>query len=152
MTLRIPSVVLCLAATLLFALSLPGVADARGGGRGGGGSYSRSSPARTGGFSTEVPSQLPQETRSQERREQRQDRRGERGDDWRDRVDDDHWDGYYPYGGTDDYYEQQGYLASLPCNGAEVSINGSTYYHCGDTWYILGYSGDDVVYIETAAP
>lgn len=139
---RLPLVSVCPAMLLFFVLSLPGIADARGGGgRGGGGrSYSRSSPARGGDFSSEVPSQLPAETR-QERRDSREDIREDR----RDRRDD-----YYP--GDVDYYGDPVYEEELPCDTSAIVVNGATYYDCDGTWYRRGYADDSVVYVITEEP
>jgi hypothetical protein len=136
-----------------------------GGGRGGGG-FSRGGPAAGGGFSSR--STARQTPRQETRREQPRDRDRDR-DDWQERRDeiredrqehledaredrqdfidderDDYYDHYRHYGGA-------AFVTYAPCS-TTVVIGGSTYYHCGSTWYSRGYEGGDVVYIVTSAP
>jgi len=132
------------------------VVEARG--RGGGGGFSRGGPAAGGGFSSRPAVREPAFQRDrdpgdrQERRDEvREDRQDYLDDEW-----DDHHDHYY--GGVGvvtgvavGAAASSNYVTSAPCSTTEV-VNGSTYYHCGSTWYSRGYEGGEVVYIIVSPP
>ena len=143
------------------------VVEARG--RGGGGGFSRGGPAAGGGFSSRPAAREPAFQRDrdpgdrQERRDEiREDRQQHRDDAREDRQDylDDEWDDHHHnyYGGAGvvtgvavGAAVSSNYVTSVPCSTTEV-VNGSTYYHCGSTWYSRGYEGGEVVYIIVSPP
>jgi hypothetical protein len=43
-------------------------------------------------------------------------------------------------------------VTTLPCSSTMVTVNGTSYYQCGTTWYSRGYQGNSVVYIVTIPP
>ena len=143
------------------------VVDARG--RGGGGGFSRGGAAAGGGFSSRPAARQSTSQRDrdpgdrQERRgEVREDRQQHRDDAREDRQDylDDEWDDHHHHyhGGVGvvtgvalGEAASSDYVTSAPCSSTEV-VNGSTYYHCGSTWYSRGYEGGEVVYIIVSPP
>lgn len=165
---RYPFILIAVIFVFCMTTFMASMVEARGG-RGGGG-FSRGGPAARGGFSSRpagksTASQAPrQQTRReqprdrdrdrddrQERRDEiREDRQEHREDAREDRQDfidderDDYYDRHHHYGGV-------AYVTYAPCS-TTVIIGGSTYYHCGSTWYSRGYEGGDVVYIVTSAP
>ena len=165
MTLKSALRVLFVGTIVLFVTVFAGRAEARGGGRGSGDGFSRSSAASGGSFSSRVdaprPSQLPRESR----RENLQQRRADNREEWQDAVDDDYyssdWDdhwhsdddvaGAYLAGATTGS-SQPAFVTTLPCSGASVVVNDDVYYECGTTWYRRGFQAGSIVYIVSNPP
>jgi hypothetical protein len=143
------------------ATVISSMVDARG--RGGGG-FSRGGIAAGGGFSSRAASRQSNFQRDrdlagrQDRRDERREERQQHREDRRDYLDDewdDHHDRYYGTGVVTGVAigaaASSDYVTSEPCSTTKV-INGTTYYHCGSTWYTRGYEGDELVYIIVSPP
>lgn len=44
------------------------------------------------------------------------------------------------------------YVSTLPCAATAVSVEGVSYYKCGDSWYTRGYAGSQVTYLSVPPP
>jgi hypothetical protein len=44
------------------------------------------------------------------------------------------------------------YVTTLPCAATAVSVEGVSYYKCGDSWYTRGYAGSQVTYLPVPPP
>jgi hypothetical protein len=44
------------------------------------------------------------------------------------------------------------YVTTLPCAATAVSVEGVSYYKCGDSWYTRGYAGSQVTYLAVPPP
>jgi hypothetical protein len=44
------------------------------------------------------------------------------------------------------------YVSTLPCEATAVSVEGVSYYKCGDSWYTRGYAGSQVTYLSVPPP
>jgi len=165
MTLKSALRVLFVGTIVLFVTVFAGRAEARGGGRGSGDGFSRSSAASGGSFSSRVDAPRPAQPPRESRRENLQQRRGDNREEWQDVVDDDYyssdWDdhwhsdddvaGAYLAGATTGS-SQPAYVTTLPCSGASVVVNDDVYYECGTTWYRRGFQAGSIVYIVSNPP
>lgn len=110
----------------------------------------------------------------EDNREDWQDYGEDRQEDRQDFIDDqhdDHWDRHHNDWDDGDFVagvvvggvmvgaaaaasrtNQVTYVATLPCQASEVSVNGVAYYKCSSIWYQRAYSGSQVTYIQVAAP
>lgn len=109
--------------------------------------------------------QQDREDYAEDRQEDREDFIDEHEDDWDDRHDD--WD-------DDDGELLAGaivgatvvgvaaaatrpeptttYVTTLPCEATAVSVEGVSYYKCGENWYTRAYAGSEVTYLSVPAP
>lgn len=111
-----------------------------------------------------------------EDREDKQDYIEDRQEDRQDFVDDhdDHWDNHHNDWDDDDGEFLAGaivgatvvgvaaaastpepttvYVTTLPCEATAVSVEGVSYYKCGDSWYTRGYAGSQVTYLSVPPP
>jgi hypothetical protein len=103
-------------------------------------------------------------------REDWQEHRREYQEDRQDFIEDehhDHWDNHWHDDeaaafvagaavgvavGTAASSPQVNYITTLPCTATATSVDGTTYYQCGNTWYSRGYKGDAVVYVVSNPP
>ena len=112
------------------------------------------------------------EDRQEDRQEFTEDRQEDRQDFAEDN--DDHWDNHHDDWDDDDGEFLAGaivgatvvgvaaaastpeptavYVTTLPCDATAVSVEGVSYYKCGDSWYTRGYAGSQVTYLSVPPP